>query len=343
MMTHPTRKNNDILYGAFKGMGDLLSAMPVILSELSSGAKIILLIFPQVRAFVELIDFGATREQLTVQLLPVSGGPSFRQFLLNMSQLSPDLVWISPHAPTAASSWRVPAVLWLAKKMFWPRARLAGAKSERLSWLFDQRVAVDRNLPYAEKEWRAFFSLENHEPAAKPISLSFKKSIHEPRLLPPVYDLLIHPGAGAENRKWPREHFAELVKWIPTTYRLAVVGLPSDVEALKAALPQDRGIVYLTGSLEGSITSIARARVVLTMDSGNLHFARVLGVPTVALFGPSSPLTVITPSDLTVPIYEEKWPCQPCGNTRCKQKSVFCMDAIEPHYVAERLMELLAK
>jgi len=324
-------------------MGDLLSAMPVILSELSSGAEIVLLVFPQVRAFVELIDFGPWRGQLTIQLLPVSKGPGFVEFLRQMSRLSPDLVWISPHAPAAASSWKVPLTLWLAKKMFWPRARLAGAKSERLSWLFDERVAVDRNLPYAEKEWRAFFSLENHEPAAAPISLSFKKEMHEPRLRPPLYDLLMHPGAGAENRKWPPEHFAELVKWIPNTYRLAVVGLPVDVEALKAVLPQDRGIVYVTGSLEESITTIARTRVVLTMDSGNLHFARVLGVPTVALFGPSSPLSVIAPSDLIVPIYEQKWPCQPCGSTRCSQKSVFCMDSIEPRHVAERLMQLLTK
>ena len=146
-----------IVYGAFKGMGDLLAAAPVIIEELAAGIHVLLLVFPQIRGFVNLLDFGPSAGNLEVCELPVGGGVgSLRKFFQRLSRYSPELVWISPHAPAPAASWKIPLLLWFAKNRYWPRAVLAGAHSERWSVLFDERVAVDRTLPYALREWTAF-------------------------------------------------------------------------------------------------------------------------------------------------------------------------------------------
>jgi heptosyltransferase II len=336
-------KRKVVLYGAFKGMGDLLCAAPVIKSELNAGTEVILLLFPQLGDFVELIDFGPNRSRLRTFVVPASGRlRSVREFLRQMSRLAPDLLWYSPHAPLPVSSWRIPLLLWIAKRRYWPAATLAGAESERFSWLFDVRVPVDRRLPYRVREWTAYSMLTGNEPHGEPSAISFKDPVQQARLLPRAYDILILPGAGAENRKWPFPRYAEMLNSIPSSYRIAVIGLPQDIAQMKAALPADRPILFSSGTLEDAITSIARARVALTMDSGTMFFANILGVPAVTLFGPSDPATVIRSSGNLVQMYDVKWPCQPCASTRCSQKSVYCMNSIEPASVAREILRLLS-
>lgn len=331
-----------MVYGAFKGMGDLICAAPVIASELNTGVAVILLVFPQIKGFVELIEFGPNRDRLQVVVLPVHGRLSgITEFLRHMATLAPDLVWYSPHAPRVVSSWKIPLLLWITTRRYWPTATLAGADSERLSWLFDVRVPVDRRLPYGAREWTAYSRLDDARSPRKQPVITFKDALQRSRQLPPAFDILIHPGAGAENRKWPFQRYAELLKLIPAGYRIAVIGLPQDIAALKAVLPADREIRFSSGSLEDAITAIAGARVALTMDSGTMFFANVLGVPTVTLFGPSDPTAVVPSSAKAVQVYEVKWPCQPCGSTRCSQKAVYCMNSIEPERVAREVLCLL--
>lgn len=260
-----------------------------------------------------------------------------------MSPLRPQLIWYSPHSPLIVSSWRIPLLLAATKMRFWPAAKLVGATSERLSWLFDVRLPIDRQLPYMVREWAAYTQLDPPSLIRRRVQVRFVDRIQAARNRPRKYDILIHPGASAENRKWPHEYYRELVKYIPSRYRLAILGLPADVAAIKAALPPDCSIEFITGSLEAAITAIALARVVVTMDSGPMFFAKLLGVSTISLFGPSDPRTVAEPGANALQIYERRWPCQPCGNTRCNQATLHCMRSIDPERVADEIVNHLSR
>lgn len=335
-----------IVYGAFKGMGDLLNASPVIAAQLRAGHQVKLLLFPRMglEAFLQLVDFGTHRPNLEIIFLPVSGGiRAFRDFFSRVSGFQPDLIWISPHAPREASSWKIPLLLWVTKLLHWPRSRLAGAMSEHLSRLFDLRAPVDRSLPLFERESQAFAMLEVSGIERRFPRVHFVDRITRHRAEPPRYDLLIHPGANASNRTWPTGHFASVVQNIPAGYRIAVLGLTRDLDRMRAVLPTSRGIEFIAGSLEDAIIAIARARVLLAMDSGSTHFAQNLDVPTVALFGTSDPGTIIGRSGSVLPIYERTFPCQPCRRAVCYQKEVYCMNAIAPDRVAKAIVGLLNK
>jgi ADP-heptose:LPS heptosyltransferase len=335
------QKSDTVVYGVFKGMGDLLSAAPVIISELNCGIRVILVVFAAVKKLIDLLDFGDNQHNLTVTIFPAKG--SFKHlfaFISETSKLAPDFIWISPHSPAAARSWKVPIFFWLMKTCFWRRAKLAGAESERFSRLFDIRVAVDRRLPLAARESTAY-AMARWEEERKPLQLKFKDSIHRHRHLASEFDILIHPGANADNRKWPAAYFIELINTLPNTYRIGVVGLPNDVEAIRLILPQGRHLQYIAGSLEQAIISIAKTRVLLSMDSGTTFFATILGVYTVALFGPVDPVSVLPVGGTVLPIYERNWPCQPCGNSRCSQSSNFCLTSLEPKRVAAELLRRL--
>ena len=337
-------KPETIIYGGFKGMGDLLCAAPTIVSALSGARQVVLILFPQLLELLDLIDFGPDRHKLRACALPVgSRGPKMREFLRDISQYSPDLIWISPHAPaTTTSAWKFPLIMWLLKRYYWPRAVIAGADSEQLSWLFNIRVPVDRRAPYMLREWEAYSALRLSAPAARPGPIGLVESISRIRAEAPCYDLVIHPGAGAANRQWPSSFYGTLLARIPGRCKIAVIGLPADVASIQAVAPAGREIHYLTGSLLDAVKGIAGARVALTMDSGSMFFANSLRVPTIALFGPSDPATVLSPGSSVTPVFEVKWQCQPCGKPFCSQKSVYCMTSIEPETVSEAVIRLLA-
>lgn len=337
-----TKSSLTIVYGAFKGMGDLLCAAPTIAWELNQGSRVVLLVFPQLpREFLELVDFGPNRDSLHITTLPTPARfANMKRFFTEMSLLDPAFIWISPHCPAPAASWRIPLLLTAVRRLYWPRAILGGADSEPLSRLFDVRLHVDRSLPFSEREWAGYSRLRNSMDNPPPPA-ALREPIMRRRSQPPMYDLLICPGAGAQNRRWPMDRFSKLLALIPGHYRIAVSALPGDLAQMKRVLPADREIYWCSGSLEQAFLAIGSSRVVLTMDSGPMFFSRTLGVPTVSLFGASDPANVIGYESSVVPLYNRSCPCQPCGSSRCRQKSVICMEAIEPEVLAAKVLELM--
>jgi heptosyltransferase II len=344
------QRSEEILYGAFKGMGDLLCASPVIIAELNAGSKVRLLLFPNpsLVEFVKLIEFGQNRKNLTIHFLPVGAAAGwlrrFAAFFRDMRSLSPTRIWISPHAPAPASSWKIPALLWLVRRFYWPNARLAGVDSERMSRFFDIRIQVDRSLPLIDREWTAYLAQRSDSRLnGPPPPVQFIPAIANGLRISPEYDLLVHPGANARNRSWPAAHYAAVIERMPPGCRIAVLGLPGDVEELRRVLPHNRDIHYLMGTLEQSIATLTRGRVLLTMDSGNAHFAHFLGLPAVTLFGKADPRTIISKDTSVLPVYQQRFPCQPCERVDCSQPEVYCMNSIDPALVAEKLLALIGK
>jgi ADP-heptose:LPS heptosyltransferase len=104
--------------------------------------------------------------------------------------------------------------------------------------------------------------------------------------------VLIHPGSGGEPKCWPRERFLSLGR---TLKRLGitptfVLGEAEQerwgrklIDELKDEFPW-----YLHMGLYELAEKMSRARLYLGNDSGVTHVAAAMGVPVIALFGPSS-------------------------------------------------------
>jgi len=102
---------------------------------------------------------------------------------------------------------------------------------------------------------------------------------------------LLTPGAGWPAKQWPAQKFGELA------YALAKEGVPclvnaapSEVELAEqvAASSQDRAQT-ISCSIGQLIALCRRTAVFIGGDTGPMHLANSLGVPTVALFGPTDP------------------------------------------------------
>jgi heptosyltransferase-2 len=335
-----SRRETSIVFGVFKGMGDLVCAGPVILSELQRDRSVHLLLFPNatLHEFCSLMDFSPYQQRLHLHALPQSRDlAQWKQFMAEMRAIDPEMVWISPHAPAADSSWRIPLLLRIVQSLFWRKAHLVGADTERLALLFHQRLAVDRSLPLQQREWSAYRLLRGTAVPSQPAKICFLPAITARRQATPRYDLVIHPGANAKNRSWPLYKYAPLVGELPRHWRIALLGLPSDLAALKETMPADRPVEYVTGSIGNSIETLASASLLLIMDSGNMHFAQVLGVPAVAVFGYTDPKDIIDLAGCVETVYERRFPCQPCRKAVCSQPEIYCLNGVEPTVVANRL------
>lgn len=131
--------------------------------------------------------------------------------------------------------------------------------------------------------------LADHGVPADPRELSLA-----PSPTPAVGDhALVHPGAGAAARRWPVARWAEVVR------RLRHRGIPTRVtggpgeDRLVADLRRAAGLPPAADrsgtDLEGLLDEVARARLVLSADTGVAHLAFALARPSVTLYGPSAP------------------------------------------------------
>lgn len=101
---------------------------------------------------------------------------------------------------------------------------------------------------------------------------------------------------GSENnpeKRWPVAHWRSLIEAFPGE-KFVLLGTANDASitrAIAAGFPADR-VEDLAGktTLPAYCTRLSTCRYLVTNDTGGMHLANALGVPLIALFGPTNPL-----------------------------------------------------
>ncbi len=126
----------------------------------------------------------------------------------------------------------------------------------------------------------------------------------------------VHPGSGSNLKNWPPENFAALMekisKFAPWASWTVLEG-PSDLEAVGSLcrLWKGRLEILKPSSLFLLASNLKEASLFLGNDSGVTHLAAFLGVPTLALFGPSDP-RIWFPIGRRVSVAFHGEACEPC-------------------------------
>jgi heptosyltransferase-2 len=98
-------------------------------------------------------------------------------------------------------------------------------------------------------------------------------------------------------------------------------------------------------SLQELAATLSLCSVLVTVDSGPLHIAEALGVPVVALFGPTVSDFGFAPLGGRSQLIERALHCRPCslhGSDACPLGHHHCMKDITPQQVATGALALLA-
>jgi heptosyltransferase-2 len=151
--------------------------------------------------------------------------------------------------------------------------------------------------------------------------------------------LRIAIGAGASYgsaKCWPPDRFAELANRLQTQTEADVIlfGAPAEAAVSSAiSAGMKRPPVDLTGktSIEDLPALLSQCHLFVGNDSGAMHVAAAVGLPVVAVFGPTDPLGT-APVSPRCSIVREKPYCSPCFLRRCPTDHR-CMTRVSPDAV----------
>lgn len=146
--------------------------------------------------------------------------------------------------------------------------------------------------------------------------------------------IIVHPGSGSRKKAWPLDRFLLLMESLPRDLRskvLVILGPAEGPEVRKAFETGNSGSCVLAKGL--SLVQLASVmegcRFFIGNDSGISHLAAALGIPTIAIFGPTDP-KVWAPRGKRVAVVRRGIPCSPCPPERFFQCQHFeCLKGIE--------------
>jgi ADP-heptose:LPS heptosyltransferase len=168
--------------------------------------------------------------------------------------------------------------------------------------------------------------------------------------------ICINPNSGVTSldRRWDGDRFTRVIEILQEENPAALFCLIGSVDereyvdGIRSALTKNRNkTVNLAGRLtfRELVTLFAHSTLLITNDSGPMHAAAAVGLPTVALFGPESPGFYGPLGNRTINLYAAL-PCSPCLNVY--DAKVFkcpidkqCMKAISVEQVVEASRLLL--
>jgi heptosyltransferase-2 len=156
-------------------------------------------------------------------------------------------------------------------------------------------------------------------------------------------------GAGASYgsaKCWPPDRFAKALNALlsHTDADIILFGTPSELPvSIAIASELQPAPINLTGktTIADLPALLAQCHVFLGNDSGAMHVAAAVGLPVVAVFGPTDPegTAPVTPR---VTIVQQKPYCSPCFLRHCPTDHR-CMTAVTPAMVESVLQSCLAE
>jgi len=154
----------------------------------------------------------------------------------------------------------------------------------------------------------------------------------------------LSPGANWATKRWPAERFGELARRaLAHGIQVAVQGSASELDLGRTVCALAPGTVDLCGKLDlpGLGGFIARCTAFAANDSGPMHLARGLGVPTLAFFGSTDPEMFEFPGHHAL---FAGVPCSPCsyfGRSFCPRGHFDCMRELPVDRAWRALLPLL--
>jgi heptosyltransferase-2 len=156
-------------------------------------------------------------------------------------------------------------------------------------------------------------------------------------------------GAGASYgsaKCWPPDRFAKALNALLSHADADIIlfGTPSELPVSAAiAAELHHAAINLTGktSIADLPALLSQCHLFLGNDSGAMHVAAAVGLPIVAIFGPTDPegTAPVTPR---LTIVQQKPYCSPCFLRRCPTDHR-CMTAVTPSMVESALQSSLAE
>ncbi|HET7158966.1 MAG TPA: glycosyltransferase family 9 protein [Burkholderiales bacterium] len=324
-----------ILIVVTRRIGDVLLATPVVrsLKRAWPGTPIDLLVFAGTDGFVK--HNPDIRSVITV--------PERARWLQHL-KLAGSLMRRYDLALSLVPGDRPTLYAWLAGRRRVGLLTL-DAKSRWKQYLLDAWVPFDNDDTHTVRMHLALLGTVGVPPLADVApSWSSEDEARAKALLAPMGNAryaVIHPYPKFRYKMWTQDGWIEVARWLQQHHvRVVFTGGPdaAEVDYVRAIADEVSGTLDLAGrlTLGGVAYVVSRAAVYIGPDTAITHAAAALGVPTVAVFGPSNPVKwapwpsghnvatnpwarVGSQSAGSVRLVQGAGPCVPCGKEGCQR------------------------
>jgi lipopolysaccharide heptosyltransferase II len=220
---------------------------------------------------------------------------------------------------------------WLLNQIIWERETPATIEHQANRYL---RVARELGANVHDN-WRDALSGGPHTSDATEI-------------VPPAnarVKMALSPGAEyGPAKRWLPERFAEVAAAVSAklSVQWILFGTPTDTtvgETIARALGDSCVNRIGQTTLEQLIDELRKCRLLLTNDTGTMHLASLLGVPTVAIFGSTDPRLTGPLGDRHI-IVRHQVECSPCFLRKCPI-DFRCMKAVGVDEVTDAVLSVL--
>ncbi|MCX8056216.1 MAG: lipopolysaccharide heptosyltransferase II [Ignavibacteria bacterium] len=159
----------------------------------------------------------------------------------------------------------------------------------------------------------------------------------------------ICPGSKHFTKRYPVEKFKFLIKkFIEQDYSVFIFGGKDDEEICKE-LEIHSSVKNLQNNndLIETAALMKRCSALVTNDSGLMHLASLLKIPTVAIFGSTVKEFGFYPIyEKSIIVENNNLSCRPCshiGLSKCPKEHFKCMNEIEPDIIFNKIQELIGE
>jgi ADP-heptose:LPS heptosyltransferase len=278
-----------------------------------------------------------------------------------------DRVWPMPHrrgSATLSQTW--PVIRALRRERFDRSVDFAGndrgaiasfliGSRQRLGWsepggfwgrqfCYNQCLAPENKVQHESARLARLLSAWDIVPSSLTTEIQADPALSAAaeKLLPPE-TIVCHIASSQPKKEWPLTHWAALHQ-MATAAGIKLVfstGTGAREESLLnnfKRLAPTAPVLEPIHDLALYLAVLQRAKAFVTGDTGPLHFAAGLGVPTLALFGPSSPAhwAPVGPQHR----FSTGSACS-CGNVGVCQSANHCLAAITPDRVFGEIRKLI--
>jgi heptosyltransferase II len=145
-------------------------------------------------------------------------------------------------------------------------------------------------------------------------------------------------------KEWPASYYAELIDLLDQTAgaECVLIGTQSEhANCQRIASMSRKGAIIAAGN-----TSVAELKALLSLcdgfagnDSGAMHLAAALAIPTVGIFGSTNPVRT-GPIGSKAKVVYHPLDCSPCLQRTCRFGHYQCMRGIAPSEIVAALLQL---
>lgn len=158
--------------------------------------------------------------------------------------------------------------------------------------------------------------------------------------------VIVHPFGAYAEKEWSPERYARVIEHLVETHSACVVvtGAPGD-EARASGLAQICAAPFENLAGQTSLPALAavmrKCDLVITSDGGPMHLAAAVGVPVIALFGPTDPERW-GPLSRQAEVFYRATDCGPCDRATTCIRKPRCVDRTSVDEVVAKATSMLS-